>query len=170
MEMQEETTIPMMMKEDVGGIEITTATTNLETIAIAKTNEIDLETNIETAEEIPRAIATTKNLHHTDEIVQSPRQGIEITVAKPKMRTMTKETETEIMIEETETKTMTAKTEIEKTLGKEIVMRIVINLLVEGTEMEMVIIVLRVDRCVWYNKSLDVYMKNSFPPKCKSIS
>jgi hypothetical protein len=169
MEMQEETTILMMKKGDEEEIG-TETTTNPETIAIAKTNEIDQGTNIETAEGKPPATVTTRNLHRIEEIAQSPRQGIEITVAKPKMRTMTKETETEITIEETETKTMTAKIEIEKTLGKEIVMRIVINLLVEGTEMEMVIIVLRVDRCVWYNKSLDVYMKNSFPPKCKSIS
>jgi hypothetical protein len=145
MEMQEETTIQMTMeKEDEEEIETTTATINPETIAIvAKINEIDLATNIETAEEIARAIATTRNLLRIEEIVQSPRPEIEI---------MTKETE--IMIEETETKTTTAKTEIkttnakteiEKTLGKEIDMKTVINLLVEGIEREMHTIVLHVD-------------------------
>jgi hypothetical protein len=140
-EMGEGMIIQMMMeKEDVGGIEITTATINPETIAIAKTSEIALETNIairETANEMPPAIATTRNPHYTEEIARSPKLGIEITK---------EETEIEITIENPEIKTTTAKTEIEKTLGEEIDMKIVISLLVEGIEMGMVIIGLRVDR------------------------
>jgi hypothetical protein len=137
MERQEEMTILMTMEredEEEIGKEITTATTNPETIAFAKTNGIDQGTNIETAEEIARAIATTRNPHHTEEIALFPRPGIEI---------MTEETE--ITIEETEKKTTNAKTEIEKTLEKEIDMKILTNLLVEGTEMGIAIIGLRVD-------------------------